>query len=164
MRIAVISISVLLGIVIIAALALGLSRRSQTSGTGQDEAFPTQWSAGQFTYRTDLVTADCEMRISTEVLEPDGFEAENRVLIAPMAALDPERIETTARNPALGLPGLLTFHARPGEAVRCELLAGGPCPTATRDKAELQLPPFWADRPDDLARLIRADIEACTTE
>ncbi|MGR3794754.1 hypothetical protein [Vannielia sp. SX4] len=158
----IISIAALLVLAVVAALSLGLARQSQTAGSGEDQAFPTEWSAGQFIYRTDYTLADCEMRITTEVMEPKGYEAENRVLIAPLTALDPARIETTARNPALGLPGLLTFHAKPGAAVRCELRAGGPCPTATRDKAELQLPPFWADRPDDLARLVRAEIDGCT--
>ncbi|QDC09492.1 hypothetical protein FHY55_09640 [Oceanicola sp. D3] len=164
MKIAILSISALFVLGVVAALALGLARRSQTTGTGEDEAFPTQWSAGQFTYQTDYTLAKCELRITTQVIDPKGFEAENRVLIAPLTALDPERIETTSRNPVLGLPGLLTFHTRPGAQVRCELLAGGPCPTASRDKAELQLPPFWADRPDDLSRLIRAEIDGCIAQ
>ncbi len=164
MRLFIIAASALIVLAVVAAAAIGLSRRSTTSGTGEDEAFPTEWRAGQFTYRTDVSSADCELRITTEVVEPEGFEAENRMLIAPLAALDPARIEATPRNPALGLPGLLTFHARPGQTVRCELLSGGPCPTPSRDKAELQLPPFWADRPDDFARLIRADMEACTAQ
>ncbi|MCO6382186.1 hypothetical protein [Oceanicola sp. 502str15] len=164
MRPALIALTALLVLGTVAALALGLSRRSQTAGSGEDEGFPTLWSAGAFTYRTDLETGGCEMKITTEVIEPEGFDGESRVLSVALSALDPARIETTSRNPALGLPGLLTFHARPGETVACTLLEGGPCPTATRDKAELQLPPFWADRPDDLARLIRADIDGCTPQ
>ena len=120
--------------------------------------------AGQLTYQTDYSLADCELKITTQVIEPKGFESENRVLIAPLAALDPGRIEATPRNPALGLPGLLTFHTRPGAQVRCALLTGGACATANRDKAELQLPPFWADRPDDLSRLIRAEIDGCIAQ
>ena len=144
-----------------ALVAYALSPRVEVSGD-DDSAWPMEWTVGQVTYRTDTETADCRIRITTEVIAPEGLEEENRVLTAHLADLDPAAIQTTAANPVLGLPGLVTLTARPEASVRCELLSGQPCPTPERARAELQLPPYWADRPDDFARLIRADIERCS--